>query len=92
VLSSWLVPAAILLAFAVLVLVPVAEALLSRVARVAYACPLVRASVSVELIRPRIFGIVESTDVRSCSAYQGPVTCGKQCLPVLSLRGDGVSR
>jgi hypothetical protein len=91
-LASWLVPAAILAAFVLLALLPIAEALLSPSRRVAYSCPWAMATVTVHLVRRRIFGITEPVDVCSCSAFrdaQHP-TCGKPCLRVLSLRHERI--
>jgi hypothetical protein len=83
--ASWIIPLVVMLAFGVLLLLPVAEVLLSPVRRVRFACAWAKQEVSVGLVRRTAFGIIEPADVCSCSAFQDPkkLTCDKVCLRVL---------
>jgi len=87
-LESWILPVAILAVFAVLLIVPLAEALIPRMRKRRFVCPWVDAEVEVEFRESAPFGVVDPPDVASCSALPDPrnPTCGKGCLEMVGPR------
>lgn len=85
-LEPWIVPVAILIAFAVLLLMPLAELALGSVRRRRFRCPLEKRRVSVEFLERTALGISRPVDVRSCSAFPNPqvIDCDKRCLELPS--------
>jgi hypothetical protein len=80
-------PIVVVLAFAVLLFWPLAEAAFASARRTKVACPLSGRRVSVEFLERAAFGVVAAVDVRTCSAFPGEdePDCGKACLRPVAL-------
>lgn len=80
--QTWAVPAAILIAFAVMLLLPLLETVLKSVRPVRFHCALAGKDVTLELEEHSSFAVPGPAEVRSCSAFDEPraVTCDKPCL------------
>jgi hypothetical protein len=81
-LESWILPLGIVSVFAVILLLPLVEALFPRIFRRVFHCPWVGSEVRAEFVERCCFGIVGPPDVSSCSAFADPrkPTCGKACV------------
>ena len=81
-LESWIVPAALLVAFAAVLLAPLIEAAFDAFHRERVPCPVAGGTMTVELRERWVLGEARPVDVLSCSAFADPaaVTCGKKCL------------
>lgn len=89
--EAWVLPLAIMLAVAVLLLAPLVEAAGTSIRGASFFCPFKKRDVSVELVEQGAFGLGKAVDVRSCSAFQDPrkVTCSKKCLEFLGNASRG---
>lgn len=83
--EGWILPFAIVLAVAVLLLAPLVEAAGTLIRMASFFCPFKKRDVSVEFVEQGAFGLGKAVDVHSCSAFQDTqkVTCGKRCLELL---------
>jgi hypothetical protein len=84
-LTTWILPLGIGVAFAALLVAPLVEALLPRVWRRKFRCPWAGGEVAVEFSQRAPYGVLDAPDVASCSAFEDPCapTCGKGCLTVV---------
>lgn len=89
-MEGWVLPIAILFAFAVLLLAPLIEAAGTTIRKTAFFCPVKRRDVTVEFLEQGAFGLGKAVDVRSCSAFEETqkMTCGKQCLELPAATGS----
>lgn len=77
-----ILPYAILLAFAVLLLLPLVESVFAAVRRRSVRCPATGERTAVDFVERAVFGVVAPVDVASCSAVAdlANINCGKACL------------
>jgi len=85
-LEAWILPVAIMLAVAVLLLAPLVEAGGTSIRCGSFFCPFKKRDVSVEFVEQGALGLGKAVDVHSCSAFQDPrkVACSKRCLELLA--------
>lgn len=98
-LATWVLPTAILMACAILLLVPLFEVLGTSLRAVALWCPFKNRKFAVRFIERGALGISKKEDVSACTAFEDAhaVACEKRCrdLPDNWLeelppeRGDG---
>jgi hypothetical protein len=89
-LEAWILPLAIILGVAVLLLAPLVEAGGISIRCASCFCPLEKREVSVEFVEQGALGLGKAVDVHSCSAFEDPrkVICDKRCLGVLAATGS----
>ena len=89
-LEGWILPIAILFAFAVILLAPLIEAAGTTTRKTAFFCPVRRRDVTVEFLEQGAFALGKAVDVHSCSAFEDTytMTCGKQCLELPAVTGS----
>lgn len=88
-MEGWILPIAILFAFAVLLLAPLIEAAGTTIRKTAFFCPFKRGDVTVEFLEQGAFGLGKTVDVRCCSAFDDTekMTCDKRCLELPAATG-----
>jgi hypothetical protein len=77
-----ILPMMILMAFVVLLLIPVLEAEGTSIQSVSFFCPFANQDVTADLVERRAFELGTAVDVHACCAFDEPqqLRCDKKCL------------